>query len=951
MRHASITIAIPFEDARSSIVESYARALGNPASAAVRSMLDATALVHFMSIFIVRGDARTKAHIIVEISADGSEQTALEKLSADMAGPLEELLRLAGAPPRHAGLCSFLGQYRLSLGLGWRAVPGLVHEGSPGMTIARIRQEAKLAVRIADILAEAPPFDSALKTLEHVRRELWTEDCDKWAFTPEGAACLDAAPSPGARAAMTMLRSAISDFLWPLLLLPVAAFALSLLSTGFWSACGLAALALGAEAAATVAAYFHLRHKESTDIVDDLPASAGLLSRAMECENRIGQNHLAAISLMKPGALRRLTLRLGLWVTRQLAEHFSRPGFVNEIEGIHFARWVLLPGTDRLLFMSNYDGSWEYYIGDFIDKAHEGVTGIWSNTRGFPRTERLLFQGAEDGDRMRRWARRQQCPTLFWYPAYPDLTTERIRTNAAIRRAVAVASTETEAAEWLACFGRSPRPRTTLEIPDISSLTFETLSSFPHSHCLLLKLADDRDSCRDWIRAIEPSLAYGDTAKSSTALVAAFSAPGLRKLGLKQDQLSGFPIAFQQGMTAAWRSLALGDRGPHAPEQWWWGGPNTPDIDAVLLIYAADGPALARCCSERRADAIRVGHEIVQDIRMAPLPEDGKPMKEPFGFVEGVSQPIIRGTRRAQLLEPGDRLLHLIEPGEIILGYADNRGYIPPSPSVPASEDPGRLLPPLAGLSQPSSSLRDLGRNGTFLVVRQLEQDIASFEAFLDDAADSLANNPRVPRNEKPWLREWVAAKMMGRWRDGTSLVRYPHSPGSSSGGSNHPLDNEFLLGLEDPDGIRCPFGAHIRRMNPRDSKLPGAEEELAIINRHRMLRVGRRYEPATESSKPGMLFMCLNADIERQFEFVQQNWALSPSFHGLDAEVDPILGHGGASRVLTVPTEHGPLRLKDVRDFVTVRGGGYFFLPGRITMRFLGREGSETRHERSCSF
>jgi deferrochelatase/peroxidase EfeB len=114
--------------------------------------------------------------------------------------------------------------------------------------------------------------------------------------------------------------------------------------------------------------------------------------------------------------------------------------------------------------------------------------------------------------------------------------------------------------------------------------------------------------------------------------------------------------------------------------------------------------------------------------------------------------------------------------------------------------------------------------------------------------------------------------------------------------------------------------------------------QQLAITNRHRILRVGRSYVAQGEEHDPGLLFMCVNADIERQFEFVQQTWALDPSFHGLENEVDPVLGPRGTSGVFTIPTPDGPLYLPGLRKFVTVRGGGYFFLPGRKAIEFLSR-------------
>ena len=179
---------------------------------------------------------------------------------------------------------------------------------------------------------------------------------------------------------------------------------------------------------------------------------------------------------MKPGWLRRFTLRVSLWATVQMVGRFFRAGYIGDLGTIHFARWIIVPGTGDLLFLSNYGGSWESYLEDFITKAHSGLTGIWSNTVGFPRASYLFMDGATDGDRFKRWARRQQIPTEFWYSGYPDVTTANIRTNAAIRQGLGAAMTEDEAKSWLSLFGSELRPASALEFdrnPELDVRRFE----------------------------------------------------------------------------------------------------------------------------------------------------------------------------------------------------------------------------------------------------------------------------------------------------------------------------------------------------------------------------------------------------------------------------------------------------------------------------------------------
>lgn len=244
-------------------------------------------------------------------------------------------------------------------------------------------------------------------------------------------------------------------------------------------------------------------------------------------------------------------------------------------------------------------------------------------------------------------------------------------------------------------------------------------------------------------------------------------------------------------------------------------------------------------------------------------------------------------------------------------------------------------------------------------MIRHLEQDKDAFERFLAETATSLIAGNLAPSDDPTLVAEWIAAKLVGRWRtDGSSLIRYPHRPRTHSAGqATLPKgDNQFLYSVEDPTGLRCPFGAHIRRANPRDSFAPpvpnpptGANtfnslssavgEQLAITDRHRILRVGRGYRPQGDLNKPGLIFMCLNTDIERQFEFIQKTWLSGSSFSGLESEQDPLIGQRGGSEImLTIPTTKGPVRLKRMQEFVTLLGSGYFFLPGRKAVQFLAK-------------
>jgi len=136
-----------------------------------------------------------------------------------------------------------------------------------------------------------------------------------------------------------------------------------------------------------------------------------------------------------------------------LAVYKFNKGKLGNIPTIHFARWVRIDGGKRLLFFSNYDGSWESYLGDFIDKASVGLTGVWSNTRWFPRALMLLFRGAKDEQRFKAWTRTHQIYTDVWYSAYKTLSVRNILNNTDIYDGLLKPNmTEVEAENWLSHF-------------------------------------------------------------------------------------------------------------------------------------------------------------------------------------------------------------------------------------------------------------------------------------------------------------------------------------------------------------------------------------------------------------------------------------------------------------------------------------------------------------------
>jgi deferrochelatase/peroxidase EfeB len=988
MTHALVTVIAPLDTDRVADVEAVIDALGNPARADIRAALDAVEEegTHFASLHAIHSQDRKRAYIVLEFSADGSEKESLERIERQIGEHLRPVFMHARDWKDGAKLLPYLRSHLVTPANGWFGNPGVLFAGTPGLTVGRIKREAALAAYVSGLLPGHTPKSDALCCIEDIRKQVLEHDGGKYkdALDP-GTPVPPFEPLTTPAFVFYLLVSFAKTYLWPL------AVALLLIALVMAVIAGFGASGAGAMLGAAVSAFLStlwalfwialvgllvvagigyslLRRAESNDSLEERSAPQASLAAMFERENQLGyaQNHMISVTQRKPGVVRWFTSRLVFWIVGEFATRYFRRGFLSNIGTIHFARWVTVPGTPDILFFSNYDFSWESYLEDFITRARAGLTAIWSNSIGFPRSKNLFQDGAGDGERFKRYARQSMSPTRFWYSAYPELTTSIIRRNSEVRRGLSGAMTEDEADRWLALFGSAARPSVKLASNEIQSLVFGGLGFLKYGTCLLFELPDDRPYASYWLRLVEPYIAFNDGRRLEKPAVVtlALGPQGLRRLGLPEEGLATFPFAFLGGMTTAARARILGDRGKNAVENWSW-GKTQPDV--ALLIYGEDQFAVDGLQKTLLHLANRVGMAPPHEI---PLKRVSEGKDEPFGFVDGISQPVIRGTYKG--LRNADPI-HLVEPGEFLLGYPDNRGNIPPGPTLPSLADPDNHLPLVGAVGGFDRTLveseRDIGLNGTFLVIRELEQDKAGFWEYCESEAARLAGSMPAPYNI---TRDFIAAKLIGRWRDGASLARYPYesrieaaqryrvkvnetvrarttataavdpptrgapTEGGSAKVTRRTSDNDFLFGVEDPQGLRCPFGSHIRRANPRESFDPGSNDQIAITNRHRIIRVGRVYQEK-EGQKPGLLFMCLNADIERQFEFVQQTWLMSPSFHGLSCEKDPVLGDGetGACN-FTIPTRDGPITLRPMPAFVTTKGGGYFFMPGKRLINYL---------------
>lgn len=456
--------------------------------------------------------------------------------------------------------------------------------------------------------------------------------------------------------------------------------------------------------------------------------------------------------------------------------------------------------------------------------------------------------------------------------------------------------------------------------------------------CFLLLRVKDPAAARAWLARAPVTSAVRTDRLHEQVLHVAFTSEGLRALEIAPDVCAEFSAEFVAGMASdPARARRLGDVGANDPGGWRWGaGARTPHV--ALLLYAGPGRLAGW---EREVEAqCAAGFE-----RIERLSTSASQLAEPFGFADGISQPKVDWERKRP---PGDhdRLDYgnLACLGEFLLGYPNEYGLYTPRPLLAPQRDPDGLLP----RAEDAPEQADLGRNGCYLVLRQLQQDVAGFWRELDRQAGGDAD-----------LRERLAAAMVGRKKDGDPLA----APGAV---------NDFTYEA-DPRGLRCPLGAHIRRSNPRNADLPpggrgllsrlwrmlgfnaaALEQDLVASTRfHRLLRRGRKYGDAAAAAQSratyspagdaGIYFICLAANIKRQFEFVQSAWLVGSKFAGLTGESDPLVGHRlpDAGNLPTdgfsIPQAGGPdCRLSGLPQFVTVQGGAYFFLPGIRALRYL---------------
>lgn len=437
-----------------------------------------------------------------------------------------------------------------------------------------------------------------------------------------------------------------------------------------------------------------------------------------------------------------------------------------------------------------------------------------------------------------------------------------------------------------------------------------------------------------------------DPVEKPTATVnIAFSYQGLKRLQLPRASLIGFPMEFVMGMKQ--RKDILGDDGPSDPEHWDPIWKNEKDIHLFISLNGQTPAYLEECWQWLQEQVAQTGDAVVllkghrgddgaddlpyQDVHV--LFENGEPVsKEHFGYTDGIGDPVFEGLPgeaervigRGKQTEKGGWAP--LATGEFILGHPDEAKEYPKAPA------------PLL-----------LSRNGTFMVYRKLHENVGTFNAFLEREGSNF-----------PGGKELLAAKFVGRWRDnGAPLVSAPDAESKKTWDHRFARADEkerdkMLSGFtynNDMSGAKCPFSAHMRRINPRGSLefAKGAfDTPGALANRRRVMRRGLPYgevkDPARDDGNHGIIIMMLNADISRQFEFVQQQWINYGNDFRAANDKEIILGNHGteypSKAVIQVhpDSDQPPHFVRNIPRLVETRGGEYFFIPSMTALRMIAR-------------
>ena len=420
MKQNGLTILTAIDPTRIAALETLLRALGNDVAGQTQIPFKDLTRLHFAS-WVVFAAGAGGPQLIFEANFDGDADSFLRQLAQQASTGLSEIyshcvgFRAGGGAD---AVCQYLQAHSVNT--------DTFYVSCGGFTRDQILRENQLRERIEAFLGEARPGIAPAALRHNIQQFVSHDPALAWAKQP-------------AQPYTLFQRLRLRDAVLAVCLLagvfgPLLVWGLSLgCRLRVWGAWLLILTGVFA------ILYGILRRKEATDPsissepVEDAQPDPAAEEELVGRENRRPQNHMASITPVKPGIFRFALLKGVLTAIELLGRIKYYHGSLSGIPSIHFARWTVINSGKHLLFLSNFDGSWEHYLGEFIDEAANGLTAVWSNAVDFPRARNLIQGGATDEQRFKSYARRTQLYTQLWYSAYPYLSVVNIQNNAAIR--------------------------------------------------------------------------------------------------------------------------------------------------------------------------------------------------------------------------------------------------------------------------------------------------------------------------------------------------------------------------------------------------------------------------------------------------------------------------------------------------------------------------------------
>lgn len=591
----------------------------------------------------------------------------------------------------------------------------------------------------------------------------------------------------------------------------------------------------------------------------------------------VGKGFSLVMELKDPAALQELMIKLDERDTRNRIRKA-----LGSLDYVHYARFLPLWERGLLLIVTEFDGSMKDYVMDFAMVLDDEFSLILGYMKDCPRLPVSRYP-----DEFWAYVDRNTGPKAPHPAAYPEpfcaYPGKSVLDIAGGLRAKTLPSM------------KAPSAGAPLALDQVQGnviFGFRAERSIYHGFCF-----EDPVKGRALVGRLSELITWTSAQKGAAVCVnLGLTHSGLAALGVPEHILGPFPEAYRQGVHA--RSERLGDVGRNAAQHWTHTGLLEDGTPAPVhgMVVVSGAATMGKEFEQALADvsnALNEGTSKAFGLEGRSLPDD----TVHFGYRDGISQP-----------RPGSKGGSMV--GDIVLGrdYPNSRGghYI------------GELLPQLAS-------------NGTYAALRVIEQDVAAFEDLLSSIEKRLGVKDS---------RELIAAKLMGRWRDGSALVKWPEHPDPEANGRPpHELDDfDYAGGGEDDrEGRRCPFGAHVRRLNPRGGMVLGVPIGRRVVRRG--MPYGDPFDSQSPQGERGLIGLFLCADLESQFEFIQHAWANGDlSAPGLRNSQDVFAGARDGETPFTFRLAHNdPEVTVMVPPLTRVRGSAYFFMPSRSALQWMG--------------